>query len=57
MVTVTEQWYVILRNHNIFPETKFENFTQKNVGDMQILETRSEVKVSVPSMVCYTSSS
>ena len=48
-VTVTQKWFVTLRNPKMHLHTKFGIPISKNIGDMhQFLETRSEVKFKVP---------
>ena len=46
-VTVTQKWYVTLGHPKRHPHTKFEIPTSKNIEVMPILETRSEIKITV----------
>ena len=46
-VTVTQKWYATLGHPKKHPHTKFGIHTSKNIEVMQILETRSEVKITV----------
>ena len=51
MVTVTQKWFVTLRNSKMHLHTKFGMPILKNIGyapdSMQFLKTRSEVKFKV----------
>ena len=51
-VTVTRKWYATLRHPKMYPHTKFEIPTLKNIGDMHRTRSGTEGRTDSAITIC-----